>query len=136
MQLVPPTSINSNGTSTPLTGMEIADLDFQLQVTQIPTGGAPTLDVYLQTSLDGGFFWSDIAHTQFTTVPTSRFGSIADDQMPASNNIMTPSDGALVGEKVVPGLVGDQFRCKWVFAAGGSTGSYVFQAFIHAEVHG
>jgi hypothetical protein len=41
-----------------------------------------------------------------------------------STSIVAASDGQLAGETVMQGPWGDRLRIKYVFAAGGSSGSY------------
>jgi hypothetical protein len=124
------TNINANGTGTAMTGLGFTkDLVALIGCTATPTGGAPTLDVYLQHSPDGGTTWQDIAHTQFTTATANRLIAINGSQTGGTGPI-TLKDGTLSGETVVQGPWGDQLRLKWIFAAGGSSGSYTLQASI------
>jgi hypothetical protein len=102
------------------------NLIVQLIVSGTPTGGSPTLDIYLQFSIDGTT-WLDIAHTQYTTSQTTRYISIAGDVTGATAPV-TGTDGTLAGETVKQGPWGDQLRLKLIFAAGGSTGSYTLAA--------
>src|SRR5215470_10557529 len=49
------TAISSSSTGTPVTGLQNFPNAFLLvSVTGVPAGGAPTLDVYIQSSPDGG----------------------------------------------------------------------------------
>jgi hypothetical protein len=122
--LLVPTAINANGTGNPVIGLgQYKNLYAVLNLTAVPAGGAPTLDVYLQSSPDSGTTWRDIAHTQFTTAAVARFVSISGDAA-GSTSIVAASDGQLAGETVVQGPWGDRLRIKYVFAAGGSSGSY------------
>jgi hypothetical protein len=121
-------SINSSGTGTVITNLKgFSDLLAQFQITGVPAGGSPTLDLYLQTSIDQGVTWRDMAHTQFKTTAATRFAQIVGD-FTASENILSSSDGQLQGERVIQGPWGDQLRLKWVFAAGGSSGSYTLSS--------
>lgn len=90
----------------------------QVTLSAVPAGGAPTLDVYLQTSVDGST-WRDVAHTQFTTSTLTRFFSVSGQQS-AGAAPLAASDGALAGETVSQGPYADRLRLKFVAAAGGS----------------
>jgi hypothetical protein len=60
----PGTVISSNGTSQAIKGPGIYNAAFlALNLSAVPTGGTPTLDVYIQTSPDQGTTWRDMAHT-------------------------------------------------------------------------
>ena len=123
-----PTPISANTTVGAFTDLgSFINLICQLIVSGTPTGGAPTLDIYLQTSIDGGVTFYDIAHTQYTTSQTTRIISIAGDAAGSASPV-TATDGTLTGETVRQGPWGDQFRLKLVFAAGASTGSYTLAA--------
>jgi hypothetical protein len=127
-QLANALPIGSNSTSSVLTGLAFyKDLVLQLSVTAVPAGGAPTLDIYAQHSVDGGTTWRDIAHTQFTTAAATRFAAIS-GEVTGGTAIIAASDAALAGETIVQGAWGDQFRLKWVFAQGGSAGNYTLNA--------
>lgn len=118
------TGINGNAAGAAVElGYGYEDLFVQFDCSAVPTGGNPTLDVYLQTSADGGTTWRDIAHTQFTTSALKRFAQIS-GQTAGATSILAASDAALSGETVTQGAWGDRLRVKYVFAAGGSTGTY------------
>jgi hypothetical protein len=117
-------AVSANGNSAPaVLGDVWTDVFGMINVSAVPAGGTPTLDVYIQTSPDGGTSWKDIVHTQFTTSALKRFFQIAGGAA-GSTAILAASDAALAGETVVQGPWGDLLRVKWIFAAGGSTGAY------------
>jgi hypothetical protein len=126
--LLPATAISANGTSLAISGLGYnRNLWLDLNLSAVPTGGTPTLDLYLQTSADNGTTWRDIGHTQFTTAALHRFFAISGETAGGAAPLAA-SDAALAGETVVQGPWGDQIRLKWVFAAGGSSGSYTLAA--------
>ena len=80
------------------------------------SGGA-TVDVYLQTSIDGGLTWIDIQEFHFTTAS----GRVVQNTS-SLTPIVTPytvTDGALANNTVKDGILGDQFQVKVV-----TTGTY------------
>lgn len=108
---------SSNSGAVQLTDFDFDSLTFKLNVT-VASGSAPTLDVYIQTSDDGGSTWKDSA----------RFAQVA----AATTNPHYASVPASVGAGVVHGAIGDAtisastvgvplldriVRAKWVIAA-------------------
>lgn len=122
--LLAATQISASGTSTANVGWHrYEDIFGIFNVTAVPSGGAPTLDVYLQASPDGGTTWRDIAAFQFTgSVATRQFAITK--HASGGTSMLAASDGALASGTVVQGPFGDRLRVKYTFAAGGSTGSY------------
>jgi hypothetical protein len=123
VQLLPSTAISSNSTGTPVIASGYNSLYLNLNCSAVPVGGAPTGDFYIQTSPDVGATWRDIAHTQFTTATAVRFMQLSGLATGAAAP-QAASDGVLAGETCVQGPFGDRFRVKWIFSAGGSSGSY------------
>ncbi len=78
------------------------------------SGGA-TVDAWLQTTLDGGLTWIDIANWHFTTAVGTTIYNLA----VTTALSITPTDGALAANTVVDGVLGPQFRVKWA-----TTGTY------------
>lgn len=103
-------------TATAVTGFDGA-LAANVQM-RFAFGGAGTnAKVYLQTSLDEGTSWIDIACAVFTTaalVKVYNFSGLTAKTTPA-----TPTDGTLADDTAVDGILGDRFRVKVV-----STGTY------------
>ena len=112
-------SINTDGTQvgaavTCLQG--VASLALQARFAY--GSGGTACKAYIQTSLDQGQTWVDIACFVFATsggVLTA--GIVAGGQTPSA-----PTDGALADNTIVQGLLGDQLRAK-VVSVGGYTNS-------------
>jgi hypothetical protein len=83
----------------------------------VRAAGGTTCKVYVQTSLDGGTTWIDIACHAFTTTTASKVSAVKADT--AVTPATTPGDGALSDDTVLDGLLGDRIRSKVV-----STGTY------------
>jgi hypothetical protein len=79
--------------------------------------GGTTVDAYLQTGIDGGATWIDIAQFHFTTA-AARFVYNLNAQTPVTTEY-TPTDGSLSANTAKDGLLGSQFRVKYQ-----STGTY------------
>lgn len=83
--------------------------------------GGTTVKVYIQTSLDGGTTWVDIAQHAFTTSAASKVSSCTGMIAPAAQ-ALTPGDAALTDNTIIQGVVGDRLRAK-VVSAGTYTGA-------------
>nr|WP_294549961.1 hypothetical protein [uncultured Rhodopila sp.] len=70
--------------------------------------GGTTADAYLQTSLDGGLTWTDIANFHFTT-SSARFVFNLNAQTPVTTEY-TPTNGAIAANTCKDGVLGPQFR--------------------------
>ena len=128
----------ANGTSTAVDNLGwVKSLHGVLDVTVVPSGGTPTLDVYIETQLAEGT-WQDIAHfTQVAGAVTKEIlawkgpgateaGTQAEAAAVTADNYFSNEDAALAATTVRHLPLGDSMRVKWVFAAGGSTGDYAF----------
>jgi hypothetical protein len=78
--------------------------------------GGTNATAYVQTSLDGGSTWMDIANFQFTTSTATRAYHLT---AAAVTSIATPGDGALTANTAVNGFLGSQYRVKLT-----TTGTY------------
>ena len=80
------------------------------------SGGA-TVNAWLQTSLDGGLTWCDIAQFSFTTASARAVFNL-NSQTP-NTTAVTPTDGTLTANTSKDGILGNQFRVKYQ-----TTGTY------------
>lgn len=84
--------------------------------------GGTTADAYVQTSLDDGVTWCDIANFHFTTASLRKFFNLS--ALTAVTTQGTPSDGSLTANTAVDGVLGTQYAVKYVTTgtyAGGTT---------------
>jgi len=72
--------------------------------------GGTTIDAYLQTSVDGGTTWIDIAQFHFTTA-SARFVYNLNSQTPVTTEY-TPTDGTLAANTSKDGIVGPLYQVK------------------------
>ena len=111
-------SITAAGTAL---GEAVEDLDGVLslaaQMRLAYGSGGSTIKVYLQTSLDQGNTWQDIACFTFTTASATKSRNLSALTPKATD--VAATDGALTDDTSVDGLLGDRFRVKVV-----STGTY------------
>ena len=125
----------ASGTSTAVDNLGwVKRFNCHLDITAAPSGGSPTLDVYLQTQLASGD-WQDIVHfTQASGVtaeivdygpPDGNFSGIgAEGSAMTYDRFFAEQDGALTAVNIRLMNLGDSMRVKWVFAAGGSSGDF------------
>lgn len=72
--------------------------------------GGTTVDAYVQTTVDGGVTWFDIANFRFTTSTLSKLSVITMFPSTAFTAGTAPGSAALASNTVLPGILGDQFR--------------------------
>ena len=75
------------------------------------TGGT-SAKAYVQTSLDQGVTWIDIACFAFTTSDAVSVGNLS-ARTPVTT-LFAPADGALADNSVKDGVLGDRLRVKYV----------------------
>lgn len=89
----------------------------------VRAGGGTTAQAWVQTSLDGGASWMDIANFAFTTTSANRAYNLDDTAVTA---IATPTDGSLTDNTCVNGHLGALYRVK-VTTVGTYTGASSFK---------
>lgn len=83
--------------------------------------GGTNLKCWIQTSLDGGSNWIDIANFAFTTASGRKITTLDVD---AAATVVVPTDGSLADNSIVDGILGDMVRAKLTTTgtyAGGTT---------------
>lgn len=103
-------------TSTAITGLEGAKY-IVLQGTFTYGSGGTTAKFWVQTSIDGGTTWRDIACFAFTTASLKKFAGLS--VYISSAVIAAASDAALADDTALNGLIGDRIRVKYT-----TTGTY------------
>ena len=88
-----------------------------LQAVFVRAGGGTTCDVFVQTSLDGGVTWFDIAQFAFTTTTATKVSAVK--RGIAVTPGTAPADAALADNTVLDGVIGDRVRVKYT-----TTGTY------------
>lgn len=126
-------TISANGVSNVLKGRVSNALWATFTVSGVPTGGSPTLDVYLQHSGDQGATWRDLAHpSQWTTTTSTVFCGVS-GYLTGGVTFLATSDAALAANTVVQGPYGDYLRIKYVCTAGNS-GAYTLSVLISEKI--
>lgn len=84
--------------------------------------GGTTAKFWLQTSLDRGVTWRDVACFAFTTASAKKTSALSSAIALAA--AVAVSDGALADDSILNGLLGDRWRVKYTTTgtyAGGTT---------------
>lgn len=85
--------------------------------------GGTTADAYVQTSLDNGATWFDVANFHFTTSTATKVSALTSLIAPAAQ-AFAPTDGSLSANTIVQGILGPLWRVKLTTTgtyAGGTT---------------
>jgi hypothetical protein len=112
--LLPPTAITTAvaaGLSNVLLTGNVVDA-MTLQLSFVYGSGGTSADAYVQTSLDGGVTWIDIANSHFTTSSAVKLYTLVFNTV--NTTALTPTDGSLTANTAVSGVFGDRFRVKYV----------------------
>src|SRR5438105_7326362 len=92
-----------------------------LKVLSCPTGGSgATLDVWFQYSADDGMTWQDYANVHVAQTTGTYFVPVS-VVVAGPTSVPAISDGALAGNTIVQGPLGDKLRVKYSAAMGTST---------------
>jgi hypothetical protein len=100
-----------------------------VQANFIYGSGGTTVDAYLQTTLDGGATWCDIANFHFTTSSARKIFNL-NSQTPETTQV-TPTDGSMTANTAQDGVLGSQFRVKYQ-----SSGTYGGTTTLQVDIAG
>jgi hypothetical protein len=89
--------------------------------------GGTTIDVWVQTSIDGGSNWTDIANFHWTTAG-GRFLFNLSSATPVTTQY-TATDGTLAANTCKDGLLGNMYRAKFT-----TTGTYAANTAVRITV--
>lgn len=107
---------------TGLDGMSAATLQLRLAYGSAGT----TVRAYVQTSLDQGSTWIDLACVLFGTA--SEVAVLNFSGLTPKTTAVVPTDGAMTDDTAVDGILGDRLRVKVV-----STGTYAGSTVLSAR---
>lgn len=122
--LLPAATITTAGTVTGAVAGGGSDLSLfgadyiAIQAVFTYGSGGATAKAYVQTTLDEGATWIDVACFAFTTASATKVSALTGAVAPASQ-AFAPSDGALADNTIIQGVLGDQWRVKLI-----TTGAY------------
>lgn len=116
MQLLSPLAITTAlvAAAGPPAQLQTAPRNLTVQATFTYGSGGTSADAWLQTSLDGGLTWTDIANFHFTTASARKVVNLS-GATPVTSQV-TPTDGAMAANTVQDGLIGPDLRVKYASA--------------------
>lgn len=97
-------------------GQQLNNIAIQCALTY--GSGGTTIDAYVQTSLDGGQTWIDVVHCGFTTASSKVVYNLS--ATTPNTTAVVPTDGTLAGAVAKDGIIGSQWRVKYI-----TVGTYV-----------
>jgi triacylglycerol esterase/lipase EstA (alpha/beta hydrolase family) len=110
--LLPSTGITANVTPTATAAVPIPNARYLVvQAALTVASGGGTVDVYIQTSLDGGATWIDIMNFHFTTSTAMKVSAVVDSTALAA--AVAPTDVSLSANTILSGLLGGSLRAKY-----------------------
>jgi hypothetical protein len=115
LPLMPQTTIPAAGTYTTTPIALKANAGIVLIHAKFAYGsGGTTVKAYVQTSVDNGVNWMDIACFAFALAAATKVSKV--NAATALTAATVPTDGALADDTVKDGIVGDRIRVKYVVA--------------------
>jgi hypothetical protein len=81
-----------------------------VQAVFVRAAGGTDVDVYVQTTIDGGATWIDIIQFHFLTTTATKISSVREATAVAA--AIVPTDGTLGNDTIVDGVLGDRLRVK------------------------
>jgi hypothetical protein len=129
MQLLPAQTITTAATFVGPVASNAAQGDVCAQATFTYGSGGTTCNVYVQTSIDSGVFWNDVAAFGFTTATLRKVQFLAYAVSVKVPVVLT--DGALGNDTAIDGLLGNQWRVKII-----STGTYAGGTTVRVDIIG
>lgn len=121
-------AITAAGTAvgTPITGLD-GILAATVQLRLAYGSGGTSVRAYVQTSLDQGSTWVDLACVLFGTA--SEVAVLNFSGLTPKTTAVVPTDGSLADDTAIDGILGDRFRVKIV-----STGTYAGSTVLTARL--
>lgn len=114
--------------------IEIGTLDFEKITIVIPvtaaSGTTPTLDIYIQQSLDGGTTFTDMAHLPQVTAAVTNPYHVSLAHGGGSVISAGVGDATIAANTIGGGIISRFIKVKWVI--GGTTPSFTFAATLYA----
>lgn len=130
MQLLPPVTIGA-AIAALVAGPQLilngSPRNLTIQGSLAYGAGGTTIDAYVQTSLDGGLTWIDIAQFHFTTSAAAFVYNLS-AATPVGTEY-TPTDGSLSANTSKDGILGPRFQVKYK-----SSGTYTGATALRIDV--
>ena len=126
--LIPKTTIAAAGTIVgDEASLQLGVKSLAIRSNFLYGSGGTTAKVFVQTSLDGGASWIDIACHAFLLAAAEKITAVKTDIAVAA--AVTPTDGSMTDDTILDGVLGDRVRVKFI-----STGTYAGATSIEVTV--
>jgi hypothetical protein len=102
-----------------------------IQCTLTWGSGGTTIDADVQTSLDGGGTWVDVANCNFATIAASKrlVWTIQSSLLAAPVQVTTPTDGSMTANTALNSVFGTMWRVKYA-----TTGTFAGGTILDVDV--
>jgi hypothetical protein len=142
MNLLPTTAITTAipATTTTPTQLPGTPRNLSIQANFVYGSGGTSVDVYVQTSLDGQVTWTDLCNLHFTTASERKGANISTCQpqgtpqssatAPDGQTPITLTDGSISTNTAQDGILGPYLRVKYQ-----SSGTYAGSTTVRVDVH-
>lgn len=130
MNLLPATTITTaigTALTTAPAKFNSAPRNLTIQGNFVYGSGGTTVDAYVQTSIDGGATWCDIANFHFTTSSARKLFNLNSQTVQTTQ--VTPTDGSITSNTAQDGILGPLYRVKYQ-----STGTYAGSTTLQIDV--
>jgi hypothetical protein len=89
----------------------------------VRAGGGTTAKAYVQTTLDNGSTWMDVASLAFATTTANQLAVVKTDVAVAA--AVVPTDGTMTDDTILDGVLGDRVRVKLITVGTYSGASHI-----------
>jgi hypothetical protein len=113
--------------TTPVVKFDSKPISVALQCNFTWGSGGTTMNAWVQTTLDGGATWTDVANFSLTTSSARKIVNLS--SLTPETTQVTPSDGALAANTAQDGIVGSQWRVKYT-----TTGTYAGNTTLRVDI--
>lgn len=113
---------------TPAVALNGSPRNLVMQANFTYGSGGTSFDAWVQTSLDNGLTWTDIANFNFLLASARKLYNLS--ALTAKTTVVAPTDGTLTANTAVDGILGPQYRVKWT-----SVGIYAATT-VRVDIHG
>jgi hypothetical protein len=106
---------------------DVKPLSAALQANLVYGSGGTTIDAWVQTSLDGGATWTDVANFHLTTSSARKIVNLS--SLTPETTQVTPTDGSLSANTAQDGVIGSLWRVKYT-----TTGTYAGSTTLRVDI--
>jgi hypothetical protein len=105
------TAAISSALTTPVVSLPYTPRNLTIEAIFNYGSSGTSVDAYIQTSLDGGTTWIDIAQFHFTTSALKGVYNLS--ALTVQTTQIVPSDGTLSSNTAIDGILSTQYRAKY-----------------------